>query len=89
MLLFFENTLKTHYNSFPEVTEFKDRVHRDCSSSDMTIRTILGRQRFIDNLYTQAINSVIQVYLFLFLFLLSHTHTHWCEFGCIVSFYSY
>jgi hypothetical protein len=82
-MILFENTLNT--KSFPEVTEFKDRVHRDCSSSDMTIRTILGRQRFIDNLYTQAINSVIQVYLLVYLIFIV-THTHRCDFGFIYSF---
>lgn len=61
-----KNTHKHHIpyvvcRRFPEVSEFKDRVHRDCSTSDMTVRTILGRQRFVDNLFTQAVNSVIQV----------------------------
>jgi len=45
---------------FREASEFKERVQSDCSRQDMTVRTLLGRQRCVAKVYTQAVNTVVQ-----------------------------
>lgn len=49
------------FGRYKMASEFKELVQRDCSRSDMTVRTLLGRQRLVDRIYTQAVNTVIQV----------------------------
>jgi hypothetical protein len=54
------NHLREFKSRFREASDFKERVQRDCSRTDMTVRTILGRQRLVDRVFTQAVNTVIQ-----------------------------
>ena len=52
--------LRDFSTQFQEATEFKERVQRDCSRQDMTVKTLLGRQRCVTKVYTQALNTVVQ-----------------------------
>jgi len=54
------NHLNEFKSRFRDASEFKERVQRDCSRTDMTVRTLLGRQRLVDRVFTQAVNTVIQ-----------------------------
>jgi len=54
------NHLHEFKSRFRDASDFKERVQRDCSRTDMTVRTLLGRQRLVDRVFTQAVNTVIQ-----------------------------
>ena len=47
--------------AYPALAHFIERVKRDCQKGvDHTVRTICGRQRAVDQIQTQAVNTVTQ-----------------------------